>query len=103
MSAWIRSTAPFALLGLALLAWFERCIPGAPEVAQRFGDAAVLRFVTGCLCVYVALLMLEAQHKAALLKQVLGEFKRFHTARSASGGEARGEAIRILTAALESS
>ncbi|MHC5065661.1 MAG: hypothetical protein ACYTG5_16985 [Planctomycetota bacterium] len=114
MDSWLRRATPLVLLLLAGLAWFEDFLPGREYLAREFGDKFVLRFVLGLLCIYVLMLVLERQQMEQLFKQVLGQFKDFHSAQGAAGQpggpatggvadeKARSEAVQILVAALDS-
>ncbi len=50
-------------------------MPGHSELAARFGEDAVLRFVVGLLCVYMVMLVVERQRLEVAFKQLLGAFK----------------------------
>lgn len=106
MDRLIRHAAPLVLLGLAVLVWFERWIPGREWIAANIGEDAILRFVVGCVCVYAAVLIVERQQMGALFKKVLEQFKRFHESqgrlRSEDDEASRAEAIRILASAMAS-
>ncbi len=108
MSILARYLTPLVLLALAALAWFERLLPGSDWVAKEIGETAVLRFIVGALCVYVAVLVVERRILADQFRHVLDQFRRFHEARLAeagaagTGGAAKHEAVRLLAAALDS-
>lgn len=107
MDSVLRRATPLVLLVLAGLAWFEAWLPGHAELAARFGDDAVLRFVLGLLCLYMVMLVIERQRLEHSFKQLLAAFKEFHelTRSGAAASEApraKREAAEILVAALTS-
>jgi|SoiMethySBSTD1v2_1073268.scaffolds.fasta_scaffold2946595_2 hypothetical protein len=105
MDRFLRGATPIVLLALAGLAWFERWLPGHERLVEHFGPDGVLRFVTGLLCVYVVLLVIERQRMQRDFKEVLDAFRTFHSeARGTrSDAVAQREAIEILIGALASS
>ena len=107
MDTFLRRATPLVLLALAALAWFGAWMPGHSELAARFGDDAVLRFVVGLLCIYMVMLVVERQRLEVSFKQLLGAFKDYHQqARSgmptSEAPEAKREAAQILVGALSS-
>ncbi len=113
MDSFLRRATPLVLLVMAALAWFEKWLPGHAALAESFGENAVLRFVTGLLCIYMVMLVLERQRMEMTFKQVLSAFRDFRTGAGAAAGaagaaaapgaaEAEREAVSILIAALES-
>ena len=106
MDGFLRRATPMVLLALAGLAWFGPLLPGYDALRQSFGEAAVLRFVTGLLCVYMVMLVAERHRMERNFKEVLAAFREFHSgSRSEAAGDqdaAQREAVEILVAALES-
>ena len=107
MDRFLRRATPLVLLVLAGLAWFETWLPGHQVIAKNFGDDAVLRFVTGFLCIYMVMLVLERQRMEQTFKQVLLAFREFRGgAPGAKPGpdarDAQREAVQILVGALDS-
>ena len=104
MDRFLRSATPILLLALAGLAWFERWLPIHDRLVEHFGPDGVLRFVTGLLCVYMVLLVLERQRMQRDFKEVLDAFRTFHSEShgSRSDAVAQREAIEILIGALAS-
>ena len=105
MDRLLRHAAPLILLGLAIVVWFERSIPGAGWFAATFGPDTVLRVVTGAACVYLAVLIAERRQMAKAFQQVLVEFRRFHDAAgpaSTDSGRSGRELSEILLGALRS-
>lgn len=102
-SGWSRF-APLVLLGLAGLVWFEHWMPGKAAFHQTFGEQAVLRFVVGLVCVYLALLLGAQRHLQESFRQVLATFRDFHKNRSESVPDAaqRRQALLLLCGALSS-
>lgn len=104
MNSFLARATPLVLLALAVLAWFGELLPGHEQLVRTFGDDVVLRFVTGLLCIYMVLLVIERQRMERNFKQVLGAFRDFHG--KAGGGEvpaaAQREAVEILVGALRS-
>ncbi len=106
MDKFLRLATPLCLVALAALVWFERVLPGRDAFARTFGEDAVPRFVTGVLCIYVLVLVVERQRMESAFKDVLGAFRDFH-ARGRRGERgaleaAQREAVEILIAALDS-
>jgi hypothetical protein len=107
MDRLLRRATPVVLLAMAGLVWFERVLPGGEGFRRTLGDDAVLRFVTGVLCLYMLLWILERHRLERMFKEVLAAFRDFHGAGAAARGEAargseRQDALRILVAALGS-
>jgi hypothetical protein len=105
MDLFLRRATPVVLLMMAGLAWFGPLLPGYEGLIDRFGGDAVLRFLTGLLCIYVAMLVLERQRMEQSFKQVLGAFRDFHTNRHPNAeqtGKVQREAVEILVGALQS-
>ena len=112
MDSTLQRATPIVLLVLAGLAWFGKFLPGYDGLTRSFGEAAVLRFVTGVLCLYMVMLVLERQRMERAFKDVLGAFRQFHAERAGGGGAAGGEvrtaedaqeeALRLLVGSLSS-
>lgn len=106
MDSFLGRATPLVLLALAVLAWFGKLLPGHDALVRSFGDDAVLRFVTGLLCVYMVMLVIERHRLERNFKQVLGAFREFHgkspDAEPSRAEAAQREAVEILIAALES-
>jgi hypothetical protein len=101
----LRRLTPLVVLALGALVLGERWLPGTDAFAERFGRDALLRLAFGILCVYVALLVVERQRMESTFKQLLGEFRRFHSGGSAARPDdavLKREAAGILVAALDS-
>lgn len=105
MAETLRNLTPLALLGLCLLVWLERCVPGSSAIADNLGETAVLRLVVGLLCLFVLILMVERQQIHSLLQQLM---LRLQQAQAGAGDQAKPgdaktkvEAMSILAAALE--
>jgi hypothetical protein len=104
MDRFLRRVTPILLLALAGLAWFERWVPGHERLAEHFGPDGVLRFVTGLLCVYMAMVVAERQRMQRDFKEVLDAFRTFHSESrdTRTDAAAQREAIEILIGALAS-
>lgn len=87
----LRRITPVVLLVLALLVWFEPLLP-LDGIRERLGETGLLRFVTGVLCIYCLLLVMERQRMEARFTEVLGTFQKFYRARSARSGHGSGDA-----------
>jgi hypothetical protein len=98
-----RPTAALALLGLALLVWFEPWLPGRDALVGVLGRDGLLRIAVGVVSIYAALLVLERQRLSALLRELLAERRRASAAgRLDVDPKERLEAVRILVGALRS-
>jgi hypothetical protein len=99
-----RTLSPLVLIGICLLVWFERWIPGASAFTERLGQDFLLRFCIGLLALYVLLLWGESLRLHAMLTSVLKALHEFGRQRREEAGAdgKRLEAVRLLVAALES-
>ena len=103
LDVWLKLGAPLFLVALALLIWIEPWLPGADWIARNLGPTAVLRFAVGFGFLYLALTILEQRRLGSLFRQVLEQFKRFHTQQNPKAAEsaARLDAVAMLITALE--
>ncbi|MBK8976833.1 MAG: hypothetical protein IPM29_13020 [Planctomycetes bacterium] len=96
---------PLLLLGLGALVLVEPWLPGRAWITETVGETALLRFALAGACAVLALLVVDRQRTAVLLRTLLGELQR--VGRAARGGAEpsaaeRDEAVRILISALDS-
>ncbi|MGE0141715.1 MAG: hypothetical protein AB7I19_02265 [Planctomycetota bacterium] len=102
LDVWLKLGAPLFLVALALLIWIEPWLPGADWIERNLGQTAVLRFAVGFGFLYLALTILEQRRLGSLFRQVLEQFKRFHSQQNPKTAEsaARLDAVAMLITAL---
>jgi hypothetical protein len=101
----LRRWLPLLLLVGALLAWFERSLPGRESFARHFGEDAVLRFVLGFLALALVVLLLEVHRLEASFRDLLAalmQFRRQLQDPAAGQQEVKRDAVTILIGALGS-
>ncbi len=108
MDRFLRQATPLLLICLALMVWFESYLP-LGGLRDLFGETGLLRFITGVLCLYTLLLVLERQRMEQSFKQVMQTFLQFNKGRQENAAASdsldqtgKEQAVEILVAALES-
>jgi hypothetical protein len=106
LGRWFQQLTPLFLIGLALLVWFEKVLPGHEKFTANFGDTFVLRVAVGFLSLYTLLLWGERERMQASYVQLLKTMRQFLERQRgepvAPKARERLEAVRLLIAALGS-